>query len=46
MNAADLKRGIRNIPDFPKPGIIFRDITPVLENAELFRTSVDLLAAQ
>jgi len=46
MNAADLKRGIRNVPDFPKPGIIFRDITPVLENAELFRTSVDLLAAR
>ena len=44
--ADDLKRGIRNIPDFPKPGILFRDISPILENAALFRTSVDLLAAE
>lgn len=46
MTADDLKRGIRTIPDFPKPGILFRDISPVLENAELFRTSIDLLAAE
>ena len=26
----DLKKRIRNIPDFPKPGILFRDITPLL----------------
>jgi len=46
MNADDIKRGIRNIPDFPKPGILFRDISPILENTALFRTSVDLLAAE
>lgn len=46
MTADDLKRGIRTIPDFPKPGILFRDISPVLENAQLFRASVDLLAAE
>lgn len=32
----DLKSFIRNIPDFPSPGIIFRDITPLLANAEAF----------
>jgi len=39
-----LKGAIRSIPDFPKPGILFRDITPVLEDAALFRSSIDLLA--
>ncbi|HXZ44397.1 MAG TPA: adenine phosphoribosyltransferase, partial [archaeon] len=29
MGADDLKRRIREIPDFPKPGILFRDITPL-----------------
>ena len=36
-----LKANIRDVPDFPKKGIIFKDITPVLGNAELFRLSVD-----
>lgn len=45
MTSDDLKRGIRNIPDFPRPGILFRDISPVLEDAGLFRASIDLLAA-
>ncbi len=35
---------IRDIPDFPKPGIIFKDITPLLGDAEGFRLAVDLLA--
>jgi adenine phosphoribosyltransferase len=39
-----LKGAIRSIPDFPKPGILFRDITPVLEDAALFHSSIDLLA--
>jgi adenine phosphoribosyltransferase len=34
---------IRNIPDFPKPGIQFKDITPVLADARLFSGSIDLL---
>lgn len=39
-----LKEIIRDIPDFPKPGIIFKDITPLLQNPEAFRTVVDLIA--
>jgi adenine phosphoribosyltransferase len=33
---------IREIPDFPQPGILFRDITPLLGNAEGFRAAIDL----
>ena len=36
----DLKSFIRNVPDFPKPGIMFRDITPLLANAEAFGESI------
>lgn len=39
----EIERAIRNIPDFPKPGIQFKDITPLLGNARLFATSIDLL---
>lgn len=42
--ASDLDQAIRDVPDFPKPGILFKDITPVLGNAELFATSLQLLA--
>ncbi len=41
--AAEIERAIRNIPDFPKPGIQFKDITPVLADARLFAGSIDLL---
>lgn len=41
--ARDLRDAIRNIPDFPKPGIQFKDITPVLADARLFAGSIDLL---
>ncbi len=34
---------IRNVPDFPKPGIQFKDITPVLADARLFAGAIDLL---
>ena len=40
---ADLQKAIRNIPDFPKPGIQFKDITPVLSDPRLFASSIDLL---
>jgi adenine phosphoribosyltransferase len=40
---ADIERAIRNVPDFPKPGIQFKDITPVLADAQLFSGSIDLL---
>jgi len=38
----DLKSLIRDIPDFPKPGILFRDITTLLSDAEGLRYSIDL----
>ena len=36
---------IRDVPDFPKPGIVFKDITPVLLDASLFRDATDAIAA-
>lgn len=39
----DIKSVIRTIPDYPKPGIMFRDVTTLLGNARAFRTTVDLL---
>lgn len=38
-----LNDAIRDVPDFPKPGILFKDITPVLADGELFRLAVDSL---
>ena len=40
----DLKKHIRDVPDFPKPGILFRDITPLLASREAFSASVQKLA--
>ena len=40
----DLKAYIRDVPDFPKPGIIFKDITPLLSDGEAFRAIVDGIA--
>ena len=39
----DLKKKIRNIPDFPKPGILFRDITTLLQDHEAFKYVIDAL---
>jgi adenine phosphoribosyltransferase len=39
-----LKKYVRDVPDFPQPGIIFRDITPLLARKELFREVVDLMS--
>ena len=39
----DLRSTIRNIPDYPKPGVMFRDITTLLGNARAFRRAVDEL---
>jgi adenine phosphoribosyltransferase len=38
-----IRAAIRDIPDFPKPGILFKDITPVLADGALFRDSISLL---
>ena len=40
----DLESCIRDIPDFPKPGIMFKDITPLLQNPEAFKEVVGLMA--
>lgn len=41
----DLKRFIRDIPDFPKPGIVYRDIAPLLLHSEAFRAATEAMAA-
>jgi adenine phosphoribosyltransferase len=43
ITPADIERAIRNVPDFPKPGIQFKDITPALADARLFSGCIDLL---
>jgi adenine phosphoribosyltransferase len=45
-DASRLRAAIRDIPDFPKPGIVFKDITPVLADAGLFRESITTFAEQ
>jgi adenine phosphoribosyltransferase len=40
-----LRARVRDIPDFPQPGILFRDITPLLADAAAFRTVVEAMAA-
>ena len=40
----ELKKLIRNVPDFPKPGIVFRDITPLLTDGPAWQSTVNLLA--
>lgn len=44
MTAAQLRELIRDIPDFPKPGILFRDITPLLADPAAFRAAIEHLA--
>jgi len=39
-----LRNGIRDVPDFPKPGILFKDITPVLADPALLRVAADCFA--
>lgn len=41
MKLVDLKSYIRDIPDWPKKGILFRDITPLLENGEALSAAID-----
>ena len=40
----DIRQIIRDIPDFPKPGVVFKDITPLLSSAPLFKQTIDLMA--
>ncbi len=46
VTVGDLEAAIRNVPDFPQPGIQFKDITPVLGDARLFAGAIDLMAAR
>jgi adenine phosphoribosyltransferase len=43
-SVASLKSVIRDVPDFPKPGIVFKDITTLLKNPQAFRRAIDLFA--
>jgi adenine phosphoribosyltransferase len=44
MTLQEIQTLIRDVPDFPKPGIVFKDITPLLANAAAFREVIELLA--
>ncbi|MGD9015208.1 MAG: adenine phosphoribosyltransferase [Candidatus Omnitrophota bacterium] len=46
MSKPNLKKYIRNIPDFPKPGILFRDITPLLADKRALKSAINLLSAK
>jgi adenine phosphoribosyltransferase len=39
-----IRKSIRDVPDFPKPGIVFKDITPLLSDAALFRATTNAMA--
>ncbi len=45
MNDPELSQYIRDVPDFPKPGILFRDVTPLLADPDALRRAVAALAA-
>jgi adenine phosphoribosyltransferase len=42
----DLKKFIFDVPDFPKKGIVFRDVTPLLKDAAAFRETIDILSKE
>lgn len=44
MAKIDLKKYIRDIPDFPKPGILFKDIAPLLKDPKALKYSIDVIA--
>jgi len=45
VTVQDIYQAIRDVPDFPKPGIMFKDITPLLLDPARFRQAVELMAA-
>jgi adenine phosphoribosyltransferase len=45
VTVQDIARRIRDVPDFPKPGIVFKDITPLLLDPVAFRRAVELMTA-
>ena len=45
VGAASLRERIRSVPDYPQPGVLFRDITPLLRDAAAFAAAVEAMAA-
>jgi len=45
VTVQDIARHIRDVPDFPKPGIVFKDITPLLLDPAAFRRTIELMTA-
>src|SRR5690349_13628100 len=43
---AKLRAAVRDVPDFPKPGILFKDITPILGDGQLFRAAIEAFVEQ
>jgi adenine phosphoribosyltransferase len=46
MSISTINAAIRDVKDFPKEGIIFKDITPILKSEKLFREVIDIIAAR
>ena len=46
MSLETLTAAIRDIPDFPKPGIIFKDISPILQDGALFAEVIDIIGVR
>jgi adenine phosphoribosyltransferase len=46
VNTSDLKKFIRDVPDFPKPGITFKDITPLVADPGAFNRAVELMSSR
>ncbi|NQU39809.1 MAG: adenine phosphoribosyltransferase [Lentisphaerae bacterium] len=46
MSVDRIRAAIRDVPDFPEPGIIFKDITPLLKDPSLFRETIDIFCEQ
>lgn len=44
MTVEELQKKIRDVPDFPKKGIVFKDITPLLADPQAFSSAIDLIA--
>ncbi|MGL6279057.1 MAG: adenine phosphoribosyltransferase [Gaiella sp.] len=45
MTGDELRAYVRDVPDFPQPGIVFKDLMPLIADADAFRATVDLLGA-
>ncbi len=46
MSIEELSRSIRDIPDFPEEGVVFKDITTLINDPRLFKEAIDLMAGE